>query len=202
MPSCTQWCGDTQWPCHCSELSMCFQLSMSLLRIRRRGKGTRGASSAGVYVWAIACHKATVHAHCPDIQRRLPSTPCVPRAASSAKSHFSWCPVSGLFSGSFSSLQKRVFKSALGAGLCAACRKAVFWNVSWSEEQTSSGLLSGHGKWRLAPSLPTLHFQSTPSSPRFWWIWGREEALIVHCICRKSDDPTFFCWCGFMCVVI
>ena len=71
-----------------------------------------------------------------------------PQKVLSAKSHFSWCPVSGLFSGCFRRLPRRVFGSllegsgtlfsALGAGLCSACEKAVLWSVSWSEEQRSS----------------------------------------------------------------
>ena len=56
-----------------------------------------------------------------------------PRLVRSAKSHFSWCPVSGAFSGCFWRLQRSVlgsllegsgtFFSGLRAGLCEVCEK-------------------------------------------------------------------------------
>ena len=84
---------------------------------------------------------------CGPISRSRARNQHSPGLVAGAKSHFSWCPVSGSFSGCFRRLPRRVLGSllegsgilfcALGAGLCAACEKAVFWSVSRSEEQPS-----------------------------------------------------------------
>ena len=70
-----------------------------------------------------------------------------PRGVTGAKSHFSWCPVLGAFSGCFRRLQRRVLgclleSSAtlffgLRAGLCEVCEKVLHQSVLWSEDKTS-----------------------------------------------------------------
>ena len=85
--------------------------------------------------------------NCGPISRSRTRNQHSPGLVTGAKSHFSWCPVSGYFSGCIWRHQGRVLGSllegsgllfsGLRAGVCEGCEKVILWSVLWSEEQTS-----------------------------------------------------------------